>query len=46
MGYDIYISSRTGDGPCTTGEHPVQPFSGVQIKEVPTEERHVIIRHK
>lgn len=46
LGYDIYISSRTGDGPGTTGENPVQPFSGVQIKEVPTEERHVIIRHK
>jgi RHS repeat-associated protein len=46
LGYDIYISARTGDGPGTTGKNPVQPFSGVQIKEVPTDERHIIIRHK
>jgi hypothetical protein len=47
LGYDIYISTRTGDdAPGTIGKNAVQPFSGVQIKEVPTDERHVIIRHK
>jgi hypothetical protein len=46
LGYDIYISARTGDGPGTTGLNPVQPSSGIQIKDVPIEDRHVIIHFK
>lgn len=45
LGGGIYISARTGDVPGTMGPNTVQPFSGVQIKEVPTDEEHVNIRH-
>jgi hypothetical protein len=45
LGHGIYVSARTGDVPGTTGNNPVQPFSGVQIKEVPTDEAKVTIRH-
>ena len=45
LGHGIYVSARTGDVPGTTGNSPVQPFSGVQVKDVPADEPHVTIRH-
>lgn len=45
LGHGLYVSARTGDVPGTSGKNPIQPFSGVQVKDIPTDELHVTIRH-